>query len=82
MVGDEEGVLKTTLTSKGQVVIGSKIRKELDLKPQQKFVERIERGRIILEPLETPEELKGSLKKLARGQTTEEIMRGIKEGWK
>lgn len=81
MVSDEEKVFKTTLTSKGQVVISSRIREELGLKPHQKFVEHIEGNRVVLKPLETPEELKGSLKKMAEGKTTDEIMREIKEGW-
>jgi AbrB family looped-hinge helix DNA binding protein len=77
----EKKEFETTLTSKGQVVIGSKIREELGLKPRQKLVERIEGKKIVLEPMEPPEELKGSLKKLAGGRKTDEIMREVKEGW-
>lgn len=77
----EKETFETTLTSKGQIVIGSKIRKKLGLKPRQKLVEHVRRGKIILEPVKTPIELGGSLRKMARGRTTEELMKEIKSGW-
>lgn len=78
---EEEKTVRATLTSKGQIVIGSDIRRELGLEPHQKLLERIEGGRIILEPIETPEELKGSLKDMAEGKNTDELMKEVKEGW-
>ena len=77
----QKETFETTLTSKGQVVIGSTARKKLGLRPKQRLVGRVEKGKIVLEPLETPLELRGSLKKIARGKTTDELMREVKEGW-
>ena len=77
----EKETFETTLTSKGQIVIGSRIRKKLGLKPQQKLVGRIQKNKIIIEPVETPIELGGSLRKMAKGRTTEELMKEIKSGW-
>ena len=82
MVTKKDQIFRATLTSKGQIVIRSKLRKKLGLKPQQRFSERIEEGRIILEPLETPIELKGSLREMAEGKTTDELIKEVKEGWK
>ncbi|MEM3402457.1 MAG: hypothetical protein QW179_02180 [Candidatus Hadarchaeales archaeon] len=77
----EKEVFETTLTVKGQVVIGSKARKKLGLRPRQKLLGKIEKGRIVLEPLETPEDLRGTLG-IARGRKTEELVKEIKEGWR
>lgn len=82
MVTKKDQISRATLTSKGQIVIGSKLRKKLDLKPQQRFSERIEEGRMILERLETPIELKGSLREMAEGKMTDELIKEVKEGWK
>ncbi len=82
MVADGDMVSRAILTSKGQIVIRSRIRKKLGLKPRQRFSERIEEGRVILEPLETPIGLKGSLREMAEGKTTDELIKEVKEGWK
>lgn len=73
--------LEATLSSKGQIVIGREIRKMLDLKPNQKLREYIQGRKIIIEPIPTLEELRGSLKNIARGKKTEEIIKEIKKGW-
>ncbi|MEM2282419.1 MAG: hypothetical protein QXH26_02575 [Candidatus Hadarchaeales archaeon] len=76
----QKEVFETTLTVKGQVVIGSRVRKKLGLRPRQKLIGKIEKGRIVLEPLETPEDLRGTLG-IARGRKTEELITEIKKGW-
>lgn len=69
------------LTSKGQIVISSSIRKKLALKRGQRFIERVKDGKVILEPLETPLELKGALVEMAGGKTTDQLIKEVKEGW-
>ena len=70
------------MSSKGQIVISSSIRKKLELRKGQRFVERVEGGKVILEPLQTPIELRGMLKGMSDGKTTEEMVREVKEGWR
>ena len=43
----------TRLSSKGQLVIPSAVRKAMGLRPGTQFHLRIEEGKIILEPIET-----------------------------
>ena len=72
----------TALTSKGQIIISSRIRSKLAFRRGQRFVEHVEDGKVILEPLETPLELKGALREMAEGKATEELIREVKGGWK
>jgi len=39
-------------------------------------------GKIVLEPMKTPSELGGSLREMAQGRKTDEIISEIKEGWR
>ncbi|MBI4361920.1 MAG: AbrB/MazE/SpoVT family DNA-binding domain-containing protein [Euryarchaeota archaeon] len=41
---------ETVISARGQVVIGKPIRERLGLRPFQPVVERVEGGRIVLEP--------------------------------
>lgn len=81
MKTEEEVLFETTLSSKGQIVIGGKIRKRLNLRPNQKFREYIVGRKIVIEPIPSLEELRGSLKALTKGKKTEDIIKEIKEGW-
>lgn len=72
---------ETVLSTKGQVVIVKEIRASLDLRPNQKLRERVEGGKIIIEPIPPLKMLKGTLKTLGDGKTTDELIKEIKEGW-
>lgn len=72
---------ETSMSSKGQVVIAKEIREQLGLKPNQKFVEEVKGGKIVLKPLPTLEELRGSLKHVAKGKTVSELSKRVDEGW-
>jgi AbrB family looped-hinge helix DNA binding protein len=74
--------LETTMSLKGQIVILKEIRKQLDLKPNQKFREYIKDDKIILEPVVPLIELGGSLKKMGKGKTKKQVIAEIKSGWK
>jgi bifunctional DNA-binding transcriptional regulator/antitoxin component of YhaV-PrlF toxin-antitoxin module len=76
----QEETFETTLTSKGQVIIGIKARKKLGLRPKQKLIGQVKGGEIVLKPVDTPLELGGTLK-IARGRPTAEIMKELKKGW-
>lgn len=56
-----------TVSSKGQLVIPSAVRAELDIRPGTRMALRIERGRVVLDP----ETLKSKLQKIKemRGYT-------------
>ena len=73
---------ETTMSLKGQIVILKEIRKNLNLKPNQRFKEYIKDDKIILEPVIPLTELGGSLKNIAKGKTKKQIIKEIKSGWK
>jgi AbrB family looped-hinge helix DNA binding protein len=73
---------ETTMSIKGQIVILKEIRKQLGLKPNQKFKEYIKDDKIILEPVVPLTELGGSLKEMGRGKTKKQVIAEIKSGWK
>ncbi len=56
-------MLLTTVSSKGQVILPSKLRKKINIKKGTKFLIEFENGRIILTPItrEFYEKLAGSL---------------------
>lgn len=72
---------ETSMSSKGQVVISKEIREVLGLKPNQKFVEKMEGKKIVLKPVPTLEALKGSLRQVARKKSVRQISRWIDKGW-
>ena len=72
----------TTMSLKGQIVILKEIRKRLNLKPNQRFIEYIMDDKIVLEPVVPITELGGSLRNLAKGKTKKQIIKEIKSGWK
>ena len=72
---------ETSMSSKGQVVISKEIREALGLKPNQKFVEKVEGAKIVLKPVPTLTELKGSLKHVARKKSVRQISSWIDKGW-
>lgn len=72
---------ETSMSSKGQVVISKEIREALGLRPNQKFVEKVEGTRIVLKPVPTLFELSGSLKYVAKKKSVRQISRWIDKGW-
>jgi len=78
-MGDEDFI--TSMSPKGQVVISKEIRVKLDLKPKDKFVEKVKGNKIILERIPSLIELGGTLKGMMKGKTTDQIMKFIDEGW-
>lgn len=73
---------ETTMSLKGQIVILKEIRKRLNLKPNQRFIEYIKDDKIILEPVIPLTELSGSLRNMGKGKSKEQIIKEIKSGWK
>ena len=69
-----------SMSSKGQLVIAKEIREELGLKKNQRFIERIENGKVVLEPVSRLMELKGVLKGKT-SKSVKQIMQEIDEGW-
>lgn len=72
---------ETRMSSKGQVVIAKKVREELGLRPNQKFVGKLRGGRIVLKPVPELARLRGSLRHVAKRKSVSEISRWIDEGW-
>ena len=72
--------VQATVSSKGQVVIAKEIRDKLGIRKNQRVVERIEGGKIVITPLKRLSELGGSLKGKIK-TPVKELMREIKEGW-
>ncbi len=70
------------MSLKGQIVILKEIRKRLNLKPNQRFIEYIMDDKIVLEPVVPITELGGSLRNLGKGKTKKQIIKEIKSGWK
>ncbi len=72
--------LQTTMSSKGQVVIAKEIRDKLDVKQNQRLIQKIEGGRIILVPVKRLSELGGIWKGKTK-KSIKQIMKEIDEGW-
>lgn len=72
---------KTTMSSKGQIVISKEIREELNLEPKQKFTEETKGTEIIIRPVLPLSSSKGILKGMGK-MPTDEIIREVKKGWK
>jgi AbrB family looped-hinge helix DNA binding protein len=72
---------ETTMSSKGQVVISKEIRKELGLKPKQKFLEERRGNKIILKPVMPLSTAGGFLKGIDK-RPTRIIIKEVKKGWK
>ena len=73
-------VFQTVLSSKGQVIIVKEIRKMLNLQKNQRFMEKVENGKVVLIPVRKLSEMGGSIK-LKRKMSIEQIMKEVKEGW-
>jgi len=74
-------VFETRMSSKGQIIIVQEIRENLGLKEKQKFIERTEHGKIILDPVQDISKLGGILKKMGKGKKIAELVAETKEGW-
>ena len=72
--------LQTTMSSKGQVVIAKEIRDKLDVKQNQRLIQKIEGGRIILVRVKRLSELGGIWKGKTK-KSIKQIMKEIDEGW-
>ena len=72
---------ETTMSSKGQIVISKKIRDGMGIKPNQKFIEKVEGNKIILIPV-IPLSKAGVMLKGMDKRPTNEIIKEIKRGWK
>lgn len=57
----------STVTSKGQVTIPKEIRTFLKIKPSDKVDFEVENGRVILKPLKTLQNLRGSVSPKGKG---------------
>jgi len=66
LVGQAPTTYRTTMTSKGQVVIPAALRKKFGLTPQTQLAISEEEGKIVLQPItyETLEKLRGKYKGL------------------
>ncbi|MCI0604938.1 AbrB/MazE/SpoVT family DNA-binding domain-containing protein [bacterium] len=78
--------MKTTVSSKGQIVLPAEIRHEDDIQPGQEFeVERLDQGRYLLKRRKRPRNeglvklllacpLKGWFKPIDRTETTDDLL--------
>lgn len=71
----------TTISEKWQVCILKDVREKLGLKPHQKLLEITRDNEIVLKPLPSMLELKGSLKGLSGKKSTQEIVDELDEDW-
>ena len=71
---------ETRMSSKGQVVIAKKIREEMGIRPNQRFIEKREGGKIVLAPV-TPLSKAGGILKDMDKRSTKEIIKELKTGW-
>lgn len=70
----------STITSKGQVTVPVEIRRALGLKPQDKLVFRVVKGKVEVEPFPmTLEEAYGSVGPLAKPEDFEAIRATVRE---
>lgn len=74
-------VLETKMTSKGQVQIFKKFRDQLKLGKDQRFVEKTDGSRIILEPVPSLVSLGGSLSLMGKNKKIGRLIKETKEGW-
>lgn len=72
---------ETTMSPKGQVVISKEIRKELRLKPRQKFLEERRGTEIVIRPVLPISSSKGMLKGM-ESKPTKIVIKEVKKGWK
>jgi len=71
---------ETTMSQKGQVVISKEIRKELGLKPKQKFIEERRGTEIVLKPVSSILAARGILKGM-ESKPTKLVIQEVKKGW-
>jgi len=69
------------MTSKGQIQIFKEIREKLGLAKKQRFVEKIEGKRVVLEPVPSFASLGGTLKAMGKNKKIEQLVKETKEGW-
>lgn len=69
----------STVTTKGQVTIPSKLRKALDLSPGKRVAFRLEDGKITLEPIRDDITAAFGLLKARRGVSVEKMNEAIEE---
>lgn len=79
--GLEETVFETEMTSKGQIQIFMHVRKKLGLSQRQRFFEKIEGNRVVLEPVPSLVSLGGALSKMGKNKKIGELAKEAKEGW-
>ena len=68
----------STVTSKGQITIPKEIRLFLKIKPSDKIDFAVVNGQVILKPLKTLQNFRGSVPKKGKGDLNEERQRAKK----
>lgn len=81
MVFVKEKAFETEMTSKGQVQIFKEIRKRLGLAKKQRFFEKTEGNRVILEPVPSLVSLGGTLSKMGKNKKISKLVKETKDGW-
>lgn len=77
----EKEVFETRMSSKGQIIIVKEIRDKLGLQENQKFIEKLQEKRIILEPVPSLSQLGGFLKTMGKNKKTIELVAEARKGW-
>ncbi len=81
MVVLKEMVFETEMTSKGQVQIFKEVRQKLGLSKRQRFFEKIDGKRVVLEPVPNLALLGGVLKEMGKNKKIAQLVKETKEGW-
>ena len=68
-----------TVTSKGQVVLPSKIREELEIDKGTKMVVVVRKGMVVMKPLKRLTELRGILMDVKK--SAEELVKEVRVEW-
>ena len=74
-------VFETRMSSKGQIIIVKEIRDKLGLKENQKFIEKIQEKKIILEPVPSLSQLGGFLEDMRKNKKITELVAESRKGW-
>lgn len=77
----EKVAFETRMSSKGQIVIVKEIREKLGLQENQQFLEKVEKRKIILEPVPSISRLGGALREMGKNRSVEELVAEARKGW-